>query len=310
MSSRVVLVSGGIACLTFGLGALLGARLTSRSVAPPIVASSGTGAAVRPAAAVPPGAAQEGFTGVIFPRQQVDLAPTVEARVLTVPAELGVRLRKGDVVATLDAESIRRELAAATASVRAAQAEVRAANVELSAARAKAERLVKLGDGVSAEELESARYQEKLAAARVEGARAHVGESLAVVDKLRTLLETTAILAPFDGVVAMRYVDPGTIVGPGRPIIRLISGDDVWVRFAVPEDQAGSVAVDGCVEVGVPSMGGSAAGVVGMVAPQIESASRMLFVEARLTVPPAWQGKLPVGLVARVRPQPCRPDPG
>jgi RND family efflux transporter MFP subunit len=310
MNGRAMLVSGGVALVAFGLGALLGARLTR----PPAPVASGPAAVAAGRVAAPAAAvAEEGFVGVVFARQQVDLESTVSARVATVPVELGHRLRKGDPVATLDAESIRRDLATASAQVRAAQAEAKAARVELAALAAKTARLDKLAtasSSVSEEEIEAARYAEKLAAARFEAARARVAESIAAVDKLRQLLQTTAITATFDGVVAARYVDPGAIVGPGKPIVRLISGDDVWVRFAVPEDQVASVVVKGCVQATVASVGVAARGVVEMVAPQIDAASRMLVVEARLDVPPAWQGKLPVGLGAKVQPAPCAPDPG
>jgi RND family efflux transporter MFP subunit len=312
VSGKLFVICGGIACLSFGLGALLGTRLGG---------SRANGATAAPTAAPPPQvsaleatpASKNGFVGVVFAKQQVDLESTVEARLLTVPVQLGDRLKQGDTVATLDAEAIRRDLASASAAVRAAQAEAHAARVELAAAHDKATRLEKLANAsssVSEEELEGVRYQEKLAAARQEAARARVSETVAAVDKLRQLLETTAITATFDGVVAQRYVDPGTVVGPGRPIVRIISGDDVWVRFAVPEDQVGGVTVGGCVEANVPSLKMSTSGKVETVAPQIDAASRMLVVEARLTIPAAWKGRLPVGLEARVHGHPCAPDPG
>jgi RND family efflux transporter MFP subunit len=311
MNGKVFVICGGIACLAFGLGALLGTRLGGSRGA--IAAPAPAAPLVTSVAPTPAPVDKRGFVGVVFAKQQVDLESTVEARLLTVPVQLGDRLKQGDTVATLDAEAIRRDLASASAAVRAAQAEAHAARVELAAARAKAQRLDKLAkasSSVSDEELETAHAQENLAAAHQDSARARVQESVAAVDKLRQLLETTAITATFDGVVAQRYVDPGTIVGPGRPIVRLISGDDVWVRFAVPEDQVAGVSVGGCIEASVPSLKLSTTGKVETVAPQIDAASRMLVVEARLTVPPAWQGHLPVGLEARVRGRTCAPDPG
>ncbi len=308
MSGKLFVISAGIACVAFGMGALTGARLATR---PAPVATAAAVAADQPQVQpMQPMPDRKGFVGVVIAKQQVDLESTVAARVLTVPVQLGDRLHKGDPVATLDSESIRRDLASATATVRAAQAEERAARVQLAAAHDRAGRMNKLAASVSQEELETAHYEEKMAAARRQAAHARVAESVAAVDKLRTLLETTAITATFDGVVAQRYVDPGTIVGPGKPIIRLISGDDVWVRFAVPEEQLASIVVGSCVETSVPSLKVATSGKIETVAPQIDAASRMLVVEARLTVPPAWQGHLPVGLEARVRTRPCTPDPG
>jgi len=304
---KVFVLTGGVAIVAFGMGALAGARLSTRTAPAAVVTPAGEG---KPPVASDAPVSKNGFVGVVFAKQQVDLESMVAARVLTVPVQLGDRLRKGDTVATLDAEAIRRDLASASAAVKSAQAEARAARVELAVAHDKARRAEKLADSLSAEDLEAARYQEKLAEAHSQAAQFRVGETVAAVEKLRTLLETTAITATFDGVVAQRYVDPGTVVGPGKPIVRLISGDDVWVRFAVPEDQVAGVTVGGCVEASVPALKMATSGKVETVAPQIDAASRMLVVEARLSVPPAWQGHLPVGLEARVRAKPCAPDPG
>ena len=90
----------------------------------------------------------------------------------------------------------RRDLASASAAVKAAQAEAHAARVELAVAHSKAARLDKLAkasDSVSEEELETVHSAENLARAKQDSARARVAESIAAVDKLRNLLETTAI---------------------------------------------------------------------------------------------------------------------
>jgi RND family efflux transporter MFP subunit len=303
----MVAVAGGAAVLAFGLGTLFGMRFGGR----PELA----GASPKPVEVPEPVTAtpmvepmNDGFVGVVFARQSLDLAPSVEARVVDVPVQLGDRLKRGAIVARLDADSIKREVAAAQASMRAAAAEVQAARVEESEAAVKARRLEQIGDAVSAEELETARYRAKMATARVVGARARFGEAVAQAEKLQQLLEQAALVAPFDGVVAARFVDPGTIVGPGRPVIKLISGDDLWVRFFVPEHEAAQITVKGCVSVAVSAMPGAARGVVAMIAPQIDTAARMLMIEARLEVPKDWQGRLPAGAGARIAPTPCGPD--
>jgi multidrug efflux pump subunit AcrA (membrane-fusion protein) len=165
--TRVVLVGMGAALLAFGLGTLIGVRLASRDAGGAPVAVATHAPTTAPVA---PAAPRDGFTGVVFSKQQVDLASTIDARVIDVPVELGDRLKKGDVVAHLDADSIRRELASATAAVRAAQAEVSAAKVEEAEANDKAARMDKLGDAVSAEERECAHYRAKTASAHLAAA--------------------------------------------------------------------------------------------------------------------------------------------
>lgn len=291
------------ALLALGLGALVAARVSRQDDA--TVRPEQASKTVTPPPARPSSADPRGFVGVIFPRQQVDIAPSVSARVEDVKVQLGTHVKKGDVVATLDSASLRRELAAAVAAVRAARAEAHAAVVQEEAAAEKVERLDQYSDSVSGQERINARNQARLSSSQTGAARARVSEAEAKVGELKVLLESSALVAPFDGVIAARYIDPGALIEPGRPIARLISADDLWVRFAVPEDAAGAVRVGGCVRVAVDSPAVTAPGVVAMVAPQVDTELRMLVVEARLTAQPTWQGKLQAGLPAHVTSAAC-----
>jgi len=261
-----------------------------------------------PSRAAEPRLDSQGFVGVIFARQQVDLTSSAEAVVRTIPVQLGSHVSRGSVIATLDADAVRRELAAANAAVRAANAELAEVRVELAAAAEKVRRQARFPEGISGEEIAQAITRERTLTSQVAAARARVGGAAARVDQLRLLVENAAIEAPFDGVIAARFVDPGALVGPGKPIARLISAGDLWIRFAVPEELAGTVAVRSCVRVVMHSPEVAVLGLVEMVAPQVDTALRMLIAEARLTVPPQWRGKLQAGLSAEVNPAPCGPS--
>jgi len=299
------LVLLGTALLAAAMAGLIAVRTRADADRPPVERRAPTPAR---AGAGEPTAASEAFVGVIFARQQVDLASSAEARVETVPVQLGSRVARGDVIATLDADSVRRELAAGTAAARAASADLSAARVELAAAKEKAQRLSRYPEGVPGEDIIAARTRERLLTSQLAGERARVSGAGARVEQLRLLVENASIVAPFDGVIAARYVDPGALVGPGKPIARLISADDLWVRFAITEERAGTVRERSCVRVALRSPELVVPGTVEMVAPQVDTALRMLVAEARLAVPDAWRGKLQAGLAAEVSSVPCGPS--
>jgi RND family efflux transporter MFP subunit len=281
---RVIAIAAVI--LAVALGALVAARIGREEPAAEVRAAPTS----RPRDEQRPQGDPRGFVGVIFARQQVDLAADVAARVMDVKVQLGTPLKKGDVVASLDAESLRREL-------NAAQAVARAAKVASSAAKERALRY-KHSEAISGDELSASASDSKVTAAKV-------AEAIARVEQLRVLVDRAAIVAPFDGVIAARYVDPGALVTPGQPIARLISGEDLWVRFAVPDDQSSTVKVKSCVEVRVDSQQVPARGLVEMVAPQVDTELRMLVVEAKLQLPEGWKEGLQAGLAARVLAAPC-----
>jgi RND family efflux transporter MFP subunit len=243
----------------------------------------------------------ESFVGVILSHLSADVAPRFEGRLRDVRVRLGDRVGVGQVLAELDAPSLRFELRAAEAALAVAGVDEVRTKVELAEAQERLGQRQSLASEslVTGEELSASRYQERLAATKLESSRAQAAERLAQVERLRKDNADAQIVAPFDGIIAARYADPGGTVRPATPVVRLVSTRDLFVRFAVPEGRAGAVAVGGAVRVrtgeGRPGLEGS----VERVAPEIDAASRMVFVEARLASPEA-EAPLLVGEMARV----------
>ena len=216
-----------------------------------------------------------GFLGVVLAGQTVELGPRADARVEQVFVKPGDPVRRGTRIAQMDVRALRADLALARAT--------------LANARRRLARRVPLANGViSPEELGDARAQ--------------VIERQTRVRQIREAIADASIPAPFDGQVAQRYVDPGGMAGPNRPVVRLLSGDDVRVRFAIPEQRLGEVAVGSGVRVQVRGLDVPLAGVVESVAPEVDAAARMIFAAARLEVPVRLAARVSSGMIARVAP--------
>lgn len=237
------------------------------------------------------------FLGVIVAQRAVDLAPRVEARLAEVRVRLGNSVGRGDCVARLDVAPTRRELAVAQAALRGAQAEVERAGIELAAAQARVAKLEPVERYVAGKDLEEARYEEKLARARVTSAEAQVAERQAQMDLLGAAVAEADVQAPFDGRVAAVYAEAGSIVGPGRPIFRLVDVDKPWVRFAMPQREARAVA-SSRVDVSMEEF--IMAATVHKVAPEVDPASGMVIAEATLD---ETSVKVVPGTVVRVMPR-------
>lgn len=215
------------------------------------------------------------FLGVLLAGETVELAPKSEGRIETVRVKPGDRVARGAVVAVLDVRPLRRQLAIAQAA--------------LAEAHRRVTRRLPLTRGlvaISSDELGTARLQMLEARARVQ--------------QLREALVATEVRAPFGGVVSARYADAGAIVGPGHPVVRLITEEAPRVRFAVPEDRIEDIAVGARVRIELKTPRLILVGVVETVAPEIDSAARMFFVVATLQAPP--RSRWSSGRVARVAP--------
>ncbi len=79
--------------------------------------------------------------------------------------------------------------------------------------------------------------------------RANVHQAAQNLDMSRIRLSYTVLRAPFDGVVLTRQAELGEVVLPGTPIVTLADLDHLWVRVYVPETDLGKVHWNQAVEV-------------------------------------------------------------
>ncbi len=83
----------------------------------------------------------------------------------------------------------------------------------------------------------------------IDAAQARVAQARGTVKTAVTTREQTQIYAPTAGRVMLRNVEPGELVTPGLPIIKLAALQQVWLRIYVPEPRYGSVCIGQRAEV-------------------------------------------------------------
>ena len=129
----------------------------------------------------------------------------------------------------------------ATNTLRAQQAVAAARTQEVTAAEAD---LANAQSGSHA--IAAANSQVATTEARVRGARA---DSLAAM----TRLQYAELRAPVSGTVQVLTARRGELVGPGTPVAVIVDPMSLWVRVAIPETDAGSIAVGDSLTVRVAS---------------------------------------------------------
>lgn len=299
---RMTAVGWGLACLG------------SVGVAAPALADlRPTGNGVPPAQAVDGGAdsrpeSEEPYLGVVIPHETVNVSTRFDSRLEKLEVEVGQTVREGQVLARLDTRSLRQDLAAAEASLQGARAEEQAARLALSEARSKRARYFtprSLELGVySQEELDKVRYEESTANARLQAARAQTLQRRAEATELRQNLDDATLVAPFDGVVAAKLTSPGARLAAGQPVLKLLGTGGWKVRFAVPEDAARRLQPGVPVEVHAVQRRLALGCTVESVAPEVDSAARLVFATATFNQPPPPE--VSTGMVVHVRPGPTQ----
>jgi RND family efflux transporter MFP subunit len=130
--------------------------------------------------------------------------------------DYGAHVKKGDLLAELDAPDIDAQLAATQAKLNSARATVKVREAEKQFAETTYERWRDSPKGVvSLQEQESKQADYNSAVARLNAATAEVAADQGEVDRLQALEGFKRITAPFDGVVTARETDVGALINAG-----------------------------------------------------------------------------------------------
>lgn len=181
-------------------------------------------------------------TGTIQPVLQVQVGAQVSGRISSVPVDFNSRVRRGDLLAEIDSTQYRAQVAQVRAQLMSARA-VRAQNranlalAEQNLARAQQLRAQGLN---AAADLDAAVAQRDAARATVGVADAQIAQAQAALSSAQTNLAFTRIVAPIDGIVATRSVDPGQTVAASfqTPTLFVIANDLTHMRVIANVDEA------------------------------------------------------------------------
>ncbi|MGA2975522.1 MAG: efflux RND transporter periplasmic adaptor subunit [Spirochaetia bacterium] len=231
------------------------------------------------------------YSARIRPVQEIVVSPKIAGRVATVDADVSQRVRKGDVLFTLESEDYETQARQAQAALESAkgnltrtsdsslssqvlqaQAAVKQAQVQRDDAKDLYDRTQKLFDAgtASQQQLDGAKArfdsagialdtaQQNLALIQDKGgpqstgvASSQVDQAQATADLAESQLSNAIITSPLTGVVASRNVDPGELVSSAVPAFVVIDVSAVNAEASVEESQIEKIHVGEVVAVGI-----------------------------------------------------------
>jgi membrane fusion protein (multidrug efflux system) len=224
------------------------------------------------------------LTGTLRANQESEIAADANGKVLATFVERGQTVKKGDLLATLDARTAALMASAMTAQTNLAKAQVEQAQKDCERAR-------HLLDTGAISRAEYDRTSTACSTTRFSAAAAAAQQASAV-----KVAGDANIKAPFAGVIGERYVSVGQYVQPQTRVASIYDPDPLRLELTVPEANIAAVRPEMPVTFHVTSFGDQAfTGTVKFISPNVRQSSRDLVVEALV---PNGDRKLKPGMFA------------
>lgn len=196
--------------------------------------------------------------GVVESRRSILIGPTAAGRVAHVLVEPGEQVKAGQLLAEMDPIDLQERLAASRHALLRARSTVAASlalaletESRFATADANAKRYGSLrAQGFVSAEAERAKGHESRAAeaalqasrANIDSARADSERLSAEVGALEKQLANTRLIAPADGLIVTRELEPGSTAVAGQAVLRMAEADSYWLRVRIDQGRSAGLA--------------------------------------------------------------------
>jgi membrane fusion protein (multidrug efflux system) len=257
MLKKFLIALGGFAVIVITLGAVKVAQIQKAASAPHVQPLSAVAVAEARTVAWAPSLQ---VIGTLAPVEGVTLSADADGTIVKIHAESGATVKAGDPLIELDSSVESAQLAAA-----AARAELARINLERA-------RELWASNAVAKSEFDTTDAVFK--------------QAMADVAALKAVIEKKTVRAPFSGRVGIRLVNVGQYISRGRAMLPLQKLDPIYVNFSVPQRQIPELSIGRKVSVTIDAFAGkSFAGVISAINPEVDPATRNVFVQATLANP-------------------------
>lgn len=191
--------------------------------------------------------------GELKPWNKTQIFPRVKGYVSNVSCDRGTAVKKGQVLATLEAPELIASLNHYRAQVSSAEAVLLERQEKQRVSRRTFERVSRTNQtkgAISANELEMAYAAMMADSALLRASEENLAAAKAQMEAQKQLIDYLTVRAPFDGTVVERNVSPGELVGPEtntKPMFVLEDGSKLRLTVSFPESMVNSIGDESIV---------------------------------------------------------------
>lgn len=210
-------------------------------------------------------------TGVIVPNRSVTLSAKIMGRVNRITRDEGDKVKKGELLLSVDDAELRADLDSAKASLGLSKADAE----HKKKLESKMKRLFE-EKSISEDMVDQAVLNHVVAREKVKMAQAQIS-------KVKALLKETKIHAPFDAVVIKKSVEIGHVTSPGQALFVIEDHSRLKFRMSVREGDVPHIKIGDRVKVTIDALGDEAlTGKVLKIIPSGDTTTHSFQVEVSL----------------------------
>ncbi len=231
----------------------------------------------------------------------IEVVPRANGRLQVVDVKLGDPVRKGQIIARVEDFEVREQVRGAEAAYAVAQASIRQRQADLKLAQNNLDRSRSLYERqlLPQQTFDDVDARHQAAVAQLQLAEAQFEASKARLEELKIALTNTQIVAPVDGFVGKRYLDPGAFASTNAPVASVVDIRTVRMVANLVERDMRRVPVGTAANVEVDAYPGETfKGRVSRVAPVFDPATRTAEIEIEV---PNDGYRLKPGMYSRVQ---------
>lgn len=182
--------------------------------------------------------------GTVEARYTYKIGPTFAGRVKRLDVHVGDQVKAGQVLGEMDPVDLDYRVRSQESAFKRAEAALREAQARQAYAQAQARRYAQLFATRSAsEEIATTKRQElQIADAALSAAREDIARARSDREALVAQRSNLRLIAPVDGVVAVRDADPGTTIVAGQAVVEVIDPKSLWVNVRFDQISASGLA--------------------------------------------------------------------
>lgn len=236
------------------------------------------------------------YDAELRPYQEIDLHSKVAGFVQDILVDIGDRVQKGQLLATIEVPELVDDIARANAALNRNEQEVARAKAAYNEAHLVYTRLSDVNTAqpnlIAQQELDAALEKDQTTSSSLAAASAEVDMSRAEISKLETMRKYTRITAPFAGAITKRYADPGALIQAGvssstqaMPLVRLSQIDKLRLDIEVSVGDVSRIKAGEPIEVRITSCNATFSGIIARTTREVDNATRKMIVEADVQNP-------------------------